>query len=103
MGAVGREGGCRTCSAELFLKLAVGPLPALQLLCPPDLVLQRWRSLRALGFMGRLGTTGLGVHRSSQVVRRKGPCWTWWDGSAGNGAGWLAGPWRGQKQPKELV
>lgn len=62
VGAVGQEGVCRTYSAELIPKLAVGPLPAH--LCPPDLVLQFWWSLGALKFImlphGRLGTTELG-------------------------------------------
>lgn len=108
VGAVGQEGVCRTYSAELILKLAVGPLPAHQHLCPPDLVLQHWQSLGALKFVtlprGRLGTAGLGGDRSSHVTRwRKGACWTRWDGRAWDAAGRPAGPLRGQKQPKEPV
>lgn len=106
VGAAGQEGVCRTYSAELIPKLAVGPLPAH--LCPPDLVPQHWWSLGALKFVtlsyGRLGTAGLGGDGSSRVARwRKGVCWTQRDGRAWDSTGRLVGPLRGQKQPKELV
>lgn len=108
VGAEGPEGVCRTHSAELIPKLAVGPLPAHQHLCPPDLVLWRWQSLGALKFVtvprGRLGTAGLGGDRSPRVTRgRKGMCWTRWDGRA---LGWHQPAGRalkGQKQSKEMV
>lgn len=100
VGAAGQEGVCRTYSVELIPKLVVGPLPAHQHLCPPDLVLQHWRSLGALKFVmvlrGRLGTAGLGGDGSWRVVRwRKGTCWTRWGGRAWDGTSRLAGPFRG--------